>query len=356
MALSPSPVGTVRRCPALLPCVLAVLALACGPDGRQQADGEAPPPGAPAAPEATVAAATGVAAEPATTAGTIDTTGPTAADSGPAGEPTLSLGAPPTGAPPTVAPSDVGARLASPDGNLLELRPPPPLPADLSVAPPSRSLPPGPIATVAPITSPPDPHQPPVATLNERILRLVDGYPVGPAHSYGWERGEDTDGTSVDLIWQGVPLALADSDGSVHCSGITFEVYLRALADALPAGAPAPTAAQLQSIKERWYIRDGNDEGPVDALVQAGLGWRVPSFDDLQPGDLVQFWRNSGKGHTAVFMRRRVTGDPTLQSMAYWSAQATSEGLGVRFKSVGDAVDQIAAGRLYGVRAIVPGS
>ena len=236
----------------------------------------------------------------------------------------------------------------------MELRAPPPLPADLSAPPPRRSLPPGLITAVQPVAAPPDPSRPPEATLNERILRLVDGYPAGPAHSYGWVRGQDTDGTSVDLIWQGVPLALADSDGSVHCSGITFEVYLRALADALEGGAAAPSAAQLQAIKERWYIRDGSEGGPVDALVEAGLGWRVPTFADLQPGDLVQFWRNSGKGHTAVFLRPRVTGDPNLQSMAYWSAQATSEGLCVRFKSVGDAVDQIATGRLYGVRAIVP--
>jgi hypothetical protein len=301
-------------------------------------------------------AVAGINSAPTPPATTTNTAEPPAGGVAAVGGPTPSLDSLPAIAPAPSGPSDVAARLApTSGGTLLELRPPPPMPPDITVAPPSRSLPPGPIATVAPITSPPDPNQPPAETLNERILRLVDGYPAGPTHSYGWERGEDTDGTSVDLIWQGVPLALADSDGSVHCSGITFEVYLRALADALADGAAAPTAAQLQGIKERWYIRDGSDGGPVDALVDAGLGWRVPTFAELQPGDLVQFWRNSGKGHTAVFMRRRVTGDPTLQSMAYWSAQATSEGIGVRFKSVGDAVDQIAAGRLYGVRAIVPG-
>lgn len=190
--------------------------------------------------------------------------------------------------------------------------------------------------------------------LNERIVHLIQTYPAGAAHPYSWTRGEDTDGTSLDLIWRGVPLALAAGDGSVHCSGITFEVWIRALQEAMGDRTDGPTAEELLAIKETWYNRDGSEAGPADALPAHGLGIRIDSFDDLQPGDLVQFWRNSGKGHTAVFMRRRIVGDGTIQSMAYWSAQATSEGLGIRFKSVGVGEEQIAPGRLYGVRPVVP--
>lgn len=196
---------------------------------------------------------------------------------------------------------------------------------------------------------------PPLAAsepLGQRIMHLVESYPTGAAHPYRWVPGTHTDGTSRDLFFRGVPLAVNDGDPAVHCAGLTFEVWWQALEAAGPPGWLSPE--QVLALKERWYVRDGGEQGMVAALVDLGLGLRVSDWRELQPGDLIQFWRNSGKGHSAVFVdhRRDSTGAP--RSMVYWSAQASSEGIGRRYVSIGEAEHQINPSRMYAVRPIRP--
>ena len=76
------------------------------------------------------------------------------------------------------------------------------------------------------------------------------------------------------------------------------------------------------------------------------------AFADLLPGDLVQFWRNSGNGHSAVFVAHTRYRSGALRGLVFWSAQGASEGLGYRMVSFGQGVHQLPAeGGLYGVRA-----
>lgn len=220
-------------------------------------------------------------------------------------------------------------------------------------------------ATVTPTPAPAPPAAPvqrPVAhsapavearPLNDLILSVVSQYAADTQHPYVWARGVDTDGVTRELLWQGTVLAEPDADGGIHCSGITYEVYLRALA--LAGGEErGPDAETLRAMKDTWYVRDGDEQGPVDALVKAGLGDRVSSFAALKPGDIVQFWRNSGKGHSVIFIRHTLNSDGSLHGMIYWSAQGTSGGVGMRRVSAGSDINQITPGRLYGVRALRP--
>lgn len=189
------------------------------------------------------------------------------------------------------------------------------------------------------------------APLNASILDLVRNYPLGEANPYDWKRGMNTDGVSRDLLWRGVPLALAGGDSGVHCSGITWEVYIQALQQAVgTAGGPSPE--ELLAVKETWYIRTKDETGPVGALAGHGLGEAVPDAASLRPGDLVQFWRNSGKGHSAVFIEHRRNRDGSIRGLVYWSAQGSSGGIGRRIVSFGEDVNQVV--RLYAVRATLP--
>lgn len=188
--------------------------------------------------------------------------------------------------------------------------------------------------------------------LGERIMRLVESYPVGATLPYTWQRGSNTDGTSRDLSFHGVILAHGDDDEGVHCSGITFEVWWTAMEQAGPPGWLTPEA--LLRLKETWYVRDGDERGPVGALVDAGLGVEVTDWRALRPGDLIQFWRNSGKGHSAVFTGYRLNADGQPRSMIAWSAQSSSEGVGRRFVSLGPGEHQVDAQRFYAVRPIKP--
>lgn len=187
--------------------------------------------------------------------------------------------------------------------------------------------------------------------LNPAILDLVQHYPLGAANPYDWKRGMNTDGVSRDLLWRGVPLALAAGDAGVHCSGITWEVYIQALRDAAGEGA-GPSAEELLAVKETWYIRTPDETGPVGALAGHGLGALVPDVASLRPGDIVQFWRNSGKGHSAVFIEHRRNRDGSIRGLVYWSAQGSSGGIGRRIVSFGEDVNQVT--RLYAVRATAP--
>ena len=188
--------------------------------------------------------------------------------------------------------------------------------------------------------------------LGDRIVHLVDAYPVGAALPYTWRPGVDTDGTSRDLAFHGVQLARGDDDPGVHCSGLTFEVWWTALEQAGPPDWLTPQA--LLALKERWYVRDGDERGLVGALVELGLGLPVTDWRALQPGDLVQFWRNSGRGHSAVFVGYRNRADGSPRSFIAWSAQSSSEGIGRRYVSVGPGVDQVNPARFYAVRPIRP--
>jgi len=186
--------------------------------------------------------------------------------------------------------------------------------------------------------------------LNDHVLDIVRGYPFGDVHPYTWTPQVHSDGTTRDLDFRGVALARAHPDGGVHCSGITFEVWMQALER---AGVPSwLTATELLALKHTWYVRDGNPHGPVSALASRGLGVVLQSLDELQPGDFVQFWRNSGKGHSAVFLDHRRRRDGSVRGLAFWSAQSSSEGIGIRFASFGPGEHHLSA--IHGVRPVRP--
>jgi hypothetical protein len=196
----------------------------------------------------------------------------------------------------------------------------------------------------------------PGAPLNKTVLRLLESYPTDGTYTYYWKRGQHTDGTSRTLRWGETVLAEGSPAGQVHCSGITWELWLRALDESGGAAVLQPqiTGEELLALRATWYVEDGSLGGPVDALTRRGLAQRVDRLDDLRPGDFVQFWRNSGKGHSAVFIDHIRNPDGSARGMIYWSAQQSSGGLGKRRVSVGDGEFQIAPGRLHGARAILP--
>jgi hypothetical protein len=189
--------------------------------------------------------------------------------------------------------------------------------------------------------------------LNALVLKELQAMPHDGSLPYAWARGEHTDGVSEPVAWRGETLAEPDGSGGVHCSGVTFEVWVRALETGL-GDRPGPSAAELLALKDTWYNRTGGDGGPVDALVQTGLGERIDRLEDLQPGDIVQFWRNNGNGHSAIFVDHTRTRSGAIRGMVFWSAQSSSHGLGRRYVSVGRSTHQITPGRLYGVRPVVP--
>ena len=181
-------------------------------------------------------------------------------------------------------------------------------------------------------------------------MDLLVTYPLGDAIPYAWDPNVHTDGVSQMLEWQGE--VIAQPDEGVHCSGITFEVYVRALRAS--QGEDGLGAESLRSLKEAWYNEGDLRGGPVDALVERGLGEHVSELEALQPGDFVQFWRNNGNGHSAIFVEHTRWRSGALKGIVFWSAQSSSEGIGYRRVSIGDRPEQISPGGLQGVRPLAP--
>jgi hypothetical protein len=189
--------------------------------------------------------------------------------------------------------------------------------------------------------------------INEHIVAVLQGYPLDGRIPYAWRAGEHLDGVTRALSWQGTLVAAPSPAGAVHCSGITFEVYVQALERA-QGGQRGLSSAALLSLKESWYVRDGRRAGPAGALLAAGLGQSIDRVEDLKPGDIVQFWRNSGRGHSAIVTGHTYRRSGAVRGIEFWSAQSSSGGLGRRFVSVGPSEHQITPGQLFAVRPTLP--
>lgn len=185
-------------------------------------------------------------------------------------------------------------------------------------------------------------------SLNPSVMAMLATYPLGDAIPYARDPNQHTDGVSQMLEWQGE--VVAKPDEGVHCSGITFEVYVRALKEG--RGEESLSAERLRSLKDAWYNEGDLRGGPVDALVERGLGEPIAELEALQPGDFVQFWRNNGNGHSAIFVEHTRWRSGALKGIVFWSAQSSSEGIGYRRVSIGDRPEQISPGGLQGVRAL----
>ncbi|MFT4974722.1 MAG: hypothetical protein ACI8S6_000605 [Myxococcota bacterium] len=191
----------------------------------------------------------------------------------------------------------------------------------------------------------------PSVPLNEMILETLGTYPLGDAIPYFWVRGLHTDGVSQLLQWRGEVLAEPSAKPGVHCSGITFEVYVRSLLAV--RGDEGLSADEMRALKVDWYNESGGRGGPVDALVSRGLGAPIDTLEALEPGDLIQIWRNSGNGHSAVFIDHTRRRSGAIRGLVFWSAQSSSEGIGYRRVSIGSDIHQLSPGPegLRGVRA-----
>lgn len=170
-------------------------------------------------------------------------------------------------------------------------------------------------------------HAFPVVSLSPHILAVAQSLPRGGG--YHWDPTGTTGGVLADVVHRGATIVRAGR-GS-YCSGITFDVWWRALA--LAGAKPDLTVEQMRALQRRWYCADGGRRGPLDALQPLGLG---ASVSTPKPGDLVQLWRRDGSGHTVIalgFDRGELrylssqtstggVGERTERPAAYYAAQA----------------------------------
>lgn len=120
---------------------------------------------------------------------------------------------------------------------------------------------------------------------------------------YLWEG----DGVTRTITYQGTTIAKPYAPDKCHCVGASFQVYMTAFEawdqqyGKSSGSLKGLTVAQVQQLKQIWYVSTPALEGSQAALSTLGLGAAVKSLSQAQQGDLAQIWRNNNSGHSVVF-------------------------------------------------------
>ena len=192
------------------------------------------------------------------------------------------------------------------------------------------------------------------------MYAILQTYPTNGSYGYWWpDDSYGWYGTTRDIHYDGVLVAEGDPDNQSYCVGLTWEVFMRAFqeADAMSGGDGTLNGMSVNDLNEfriDWFIRKLWGDGNVDALENYGLGERVTSLEDARPGDVVQFWRNSGSGHNNIFIEWVRDNNDTITGLTYWSTQGSTDGIGYNTEYFGSSGSTINPSYLFLARPSMP--
>lgn len=172
--------------------------------------------------------------------------------------------------------------------------------------------------------------------LNPYVLSVIKNYPVG---KYPYLLNNDYanyNGVTEDISYQGRLLLKAHPSGShaSHCSGITFEVFFRAMQKRnKEVGLPASdfngmTWDELHDFMLTWYAANGNkvQSNIAVAVEKYGIGHQIHSLGQAKAGDFVDISRENWTGHTVVLINW-IWKEGSIIGLRYWSSQGSTNGI-----------------------------
>ena len=174
--------------------------------------------------------------------------------------------------------------------------------------------------------------------LNNYILDVVKSYGIAPG-KYPYLLNNDYanyNGVTKNILYQGQLLAKAHPSGNraSHCSGLTFEVFFKAMQERnlklglSPDDFNGMSGYDLKDLMMIWFVSSGSKwtNNIVIAVEKYGLGRAVTDLENAKPGDFLDFQRESGSGHTAIFLNWIREGDQMI-GVRYWSTQSSTNGI-----------------------------
>jgi len=172
------------------------------------------------------------------------------------------------------------------------------------------------------------------------VLRIAESYPTDGTHTYYWPKQGAWKGVTSDVKYNGKLVTTGDAQGRCHCSGITWEVFMRAIDeynnDSQEKALHTWTEEEVKRFQFLWFGSDGNKRCIHNAVLTFGIGQEVKNLDEARPGDFVQFWRGNGSGHSCIFQDWVRDDTGKITHLKYWSAQKKTNGIGYNQETVGD--------------------
>ena len=174
-------------------------------------------------------------------------------------------------------------------------------------------------------------------SINSYVLDIIKTYKIG---SYPYLLNNDYsnyNGVTENLYYNGEILLKAESSGSKasHCSGITFEVFYKAMQQRntdLGLGADdfsGLTKDDLFDMALTWYAAKGpkSKYNIATAVEKYGMGYRITDMENLRAGDFLDFSRTNNTGHTVVFLNWIRDDNNEIIGFKYWSSQESTNGI-----------------------------
>ncbi len=194
---------------------------------------------------------------------------------------------------------------------------------------------------------------------NAVVLDILESYATDGSHDYYWPEGDDWYGTTRDVEYRDQLVAEGDPEGRCYCVGLTWEVMMRAFesVDASTGGdgtLNGMSVSELNEFRVDWFVRDLYGDGVVTAVENYGIGEQVTSWSDVQPGDFIQFWRNSGSGHSVIFIDWERDADGDIEGFEYWSTQSSTDGIDYNSEYFGSSGSSVDASHFFVARAAMP--
>ncbi len=205
-----------------------------------------------------------------------------------------------------------------------------------------------------------DPGTEPLSSdFNTYVNNIIPTYPTDGSYGYYWPSSGGWLGTTEDILYQGTTIAEGDPDGRSYCVGLTFEVFMKAWleVDAAYNGdgtINGMTVDDLYEFRLDWYVRELFGAGPADGVEFYGIGELVTDWDDVEQGDFIQFWRNSGSGHNAIFIDWEWDMDGNVIGFLYWSTQNSTDGIGYNSEYFGSGGSTVNPQYFFPARVYTP--
>lgn len=194
---------------------------------------------------------------------------------------------------------------------------------------------------------------------NTYVNNIIPTYPTDGSYGYYWPSSGGWLGTTEDIVYQGTTIAEGDPDGRSYCVGLTFEVFMKAWLeiDADYNGDGTINGMSVEDLYEfrlDWYVRELFGAGPADGVEFYGIGELVTDWDDVEEGDFIQFWRNSGSGHNAIFVDWEWDMDGNVIGFLYWSTQNSTDGIGYNSEYFGSGGSTVNPQYFFPARVYTP--